>query len=68
MSVEVYEEEFLEFIKERRNVTKGEVFTRFGEDAEWLINHHENGGYIYVEGDNLIFVKDCYMIGIDKNM
>ena len=58
MAIRAYDEEFLDFVKSRTTVTLQELQERFGDDTDFLLRNHNEGGYIAVDGDVVRYLRD----------
>lgn len=63
MNIRACDEDFIEFVKARTDVSLQELRERFGDDTEFLLKNHSEGGYITINEDTVHYVKDHYIIG-----
>ena len=64
VGLRAYDDEFISYMKEHNLVTMDKLKERFGEDCEFLLKVHVEGGYVRINEDNTVsYVNDVYQIG-----
>ena len=63
MAFRAYQKDFIDYIKSKRSVPICELRKKFGDELDFLLRNHEEGGYIKIDNDIVSYIGDEYRLG-----